>query len=896
MPPPSGPRPVSGSFLARSFATASLSSLHSNMSVDTLEAASIAPFTRTSSGSSSGSGPTPRSRRPSNVSSSPGTRRSPNPSSGIGRASETTVRRLMASGMSVHSTQAAKSLASAAKIGEAGLVRALIKAGVPVDAVYHDATALMAAASAGQLEVVQFLARHRAEMDFRGPDGATSLYLASKGGYTDVVVYLLHRRATADVAIASGRSALHVAVQGGYTKIVAELLRHWASTQRKDGAGRGAREYATANCQEIAKMLDDFDRKTALLNATAAGELEAVKYLITRGDDLETCGPEDETALLVAAGGGAGRVGIARVLLDAGADRTAVLKTGSSALHLAVKAAGARGGAAMVNLLLQEGVDSRSLDARGNRAHDYADDPDVVRALERHDSRMKLLFAAEAGNLSLVIHHTTHGADIDTRGRADGVTPLLAAVQKECADVAQYLLEKGADVNAASKCGGLTSLHVAAEQGDCEMVECLLHHGADLTLADVHGKLALDYAVDDRVIDILNKYTSALDKENRSGGNQKLAFEEPISEPITSESCSSTKSSISRRGDNESIAILGEAIETKSADEILAVHDEGETELRLGVTTESHLNEEHGSTLAMDQPDHSIDDLTNSIRSNWSCSGPPPSYSSYLRVQPPSPNDTDLLAAVQRNDLASLQGILGQNADIEVRSEGNNFTSLCWAAQAGDLEMLQCLLVEGARVDTVTSTGFTPLLLAALGGHADVVQVLLMKSADPEACITRSGFTALLVAAFNGYADVVRHLVKKRVNLEIRSADGSTALHLASEKGHAAVVQLLLAAGSNPNAIAERDGSTALHKAAFMGKSAVVWLLLRSGADPQLKDSKGITAVDQAHSEQLKRILLTTKAARDAGIAAAWWDQWRIRQPDGAPKSMAGSELGAEGL
>lgn len=121
---------------------------------------------------------------------------------------------------------------------------------------------------------------------------------------------------------------------------------------------------------------------------------------------------------------------IARVLLAAGADRAAALKDGSSALHLAVKAAGARGGAAMVTLLLQEGVDPRSLDARGNCAHDYADDPHVVRALERHESKLKLLFAAEAGNLALVIHHATHGADIDTRGRADGVTPLLAAVQK----------------------------------------------------------------------------------------------------------------------------------------------------------------------------------------------------------------------------------------------------------------------------------------------------------------------------------------------------------------------------------------------------------------------------------------------------------------------------------
>ncbi|EGZ25167.1 hypothetical protein PHYSODRAFT_436493, partial [Phytophthora sojae] len=94
-------------------------------------------------------------------------------------------------------------------------------------------------------------------------------------------------------------------------------------------------------------------------------------------------------------------------------------------------------------------------------------------------------------------------------------------------------------------------------------------------------------------------------------------------------------------------------------------------------------------------------------------------------------------------------------------------------------------------------------------------------------------------------------------------ADGSTALHLAAEKGHAKVVQLLLAGGSNPNAATQRDGSTALHKAAFMNNPEVVWLLLRSGADPQLKDAKGVTAVDQADSEELKRILLATSSERD---------------------------------
>nr|KAE8944215.1 hypothetical protein PF009_g6088 [Phytophthora fragariae] len=800
MPPPSGHRSVSGSFLARSVASTSFSSFHSSISVDTSELPS-ASLTRTSSGSSSGSGPTPKSRR-----SPSSTRRSPKPTPAIDRASETIVRRLLASGMSVHSTQAATSLISAAKTGEISLVRALVKAGVPVDAVHHDATAIMAAAGAGQLEV------------------------------------------------------------------------------RKDGAGKTAKEYVTADCQEIAMMLDEFDRKTALLNATVAGDLEAVEFLVARGDDLETCGPEDETALLVAAGGGSSRVEIARVLLAAGADRAAALKNGSSALHLAVKAA-ARGGAAMVTLLLQEGVDPRSLDARGNRAQDYADDPHVVRALERQEARLKLLFAAETGNLSLVSHHATHGAEIETRGRADGVTPLLAAVQKGFADVARFLLDKGADPNAASTVGGLTPLHFAAEQGDYAMLECLLRYGADVNVADVNGKLAREYAIDDQVVELLSRHmetsvTTENCKSRSEDANRYFTADEPITEP---ESLSSCKSNVNcdqdRRSGSESITALADR---KVTDEMRA---DKSGEVRLGaILNEAHATKEHDPINAINQRENSVEELSNSI---CSCSEPPPSYQSYLRVQS---TEASLLTAVQRNDLETARRLLALDVDIELRSEDNNFTPLCWAAQAGNLEMVQLLIVEGAQVDAATTSGFTPLLLAASAGHAHVVQQLLMKGADSEACIKRSGFTALLVAVFNNYVGVVRHLVKKRVNLEVRSADGSTALHLAAEKGHAAVVQLLLAGGSNTNATIQRDGSTALHKAAFMNKPAVVWLLLRGGADPQLEDDKGLTAADQADSEQLKRILLATRSERDAGVTEAWWDQWQIRQLAAVPNATTGGE------
>ncbi|RLN90567.1 hypothetical protein BBJ28_00015925 [Nothophytophthora sp. Chile5] len=823
------------------------------------------------------------------------------------RAAETTVRRQFSAGMSVASSQAANSLVSAATTGELALVRALVKVGVLVDAAYKGVTALMAAASNGQLEVLRFLVRHRANVDFRRADGATALYLACQGGYTDVALYLLKRYATADVITATGKTALHAAVQGGHTAIVSELLRCWASTRRKDGAGKRASEYVSADKPEITTLLAAQDKKTALLDAVRSGELDVVEYLLTRGHALDTRNLQEETALLVAAGGGSGRVEITRALLAAGADRSDALEDGSSALHIAVRAAGARGGAKMVQLLLQEGVDSRSLDTRGKRASEYADDPHVVQALERHDARHKLLYAAEAGDLNLVMHHVAHGAALDSRGRADGATPLLAAVQNAHADVAQHLLESGADPNAAATVGGLTPLHVAAAQNAFEMVECLLHHGANMQLADHSGKLPGDYATD-RVLELLNKMmvetriATGSNDHRTTKDDARPTEEEPLPESSIVDSANSSQGSRSemQMANNESSAIHDNAIPTAGMnDSELTVAVAGEVALENEVVVGQVVEE------AVGQADQSTEGLTDNIQ-QWCFSVPPPAYDTHTHVPPPlagdamsgneslqptpvDPNaDTDrLLIAVRRNDLETMRSLLPYEGDIEARSKTNSYTSLCWAAKVGNLEMVQCLAAEGAMVNASTPSGYTPLLLAASFGHAEVVQHLLMKGADSEAFVPRNGYTALLHAADKGYADVVHHLVKRRVNVDARSTDGSTALHLAASMGRAAVVQLLLAGGADVAAVTHGNKFTALHLASSMDHSNVVWLLLGSGADPQAKDSKGLSAADVAHSNQLRRVLLASKAERTASSTEAWWGQWRSRGPVGSTGGAA---------
>lgn len=131
-----------------------------------------------------------------------------------------------------------------------------------------------------------------------------------------------------------------------------------------------------------------------------------------------------------------------------------------------------------------------------------------------------------------------------------------------------------------------------------------------------------------------------------------------------------------------------------------------------------------------------------------------------------------------------------------------------------------------------------PLIDAARNGDAEAVRSLLAQGADANTA-QGDGMTALHVAAERGHGAVTDLLLSAGADVEAKTRIGSyTPLHLASRSGHGQIVRALLEAGADPRAVTTNSGVTPLHlaAAAMDGAEAVV-ALVEHGAEIDAREA-----------------------------------------------------------
>ncbi|MCC7123990.1 MAG: ankyrin repeat domain-containing protein [Acidobacteria bacterium] len=203
---------------------------------------------------------------------------------------------------------------------------------------------------------------------------------------------------------------------------------------RRGRFGRSLCAALLATC--VAAGLHASDDVT-VAEAARSGDVEAVRALLKKGEDVNEAQGDGMTALHWAAQ--AGRADLVQMLLAAGANAKATTRLGGyMPLHLASQG----GHAATVAALIAAGaaVDERTATGAS-----------------------PLMFAARAGSTDTVTRLLENGADINAAERANGQTALMIAAGLNRADVVTLLLAKGADAVVASKVVDLNKLTQAVE-------------------------------------------------------------------------------------------------------------------------------------------------------------------------------------------------------------------------------------------------------------------------------------------------------------------------------------------------------------------------------------------------------------------------------------------------
>jgi ankyrin repeat protein len=139
-------------------------------------------------------------------------------------------------------------------------------------------------------------------------------------------------------------------------------------------------------------------------------------------------------------------------------------------------------------------------------------------------------------------------------------------------------------------------------------------------------------------------------------------------------------------------------------------------------------------------------------------------------------------------------------------------------------------VAAGARPNVALPTGETPLMIAAQGGNAEAVKVLVARGANVDAKGTSMGQTALMWGAAQKHASVVRVLIELGADVNARSTAGFTPLIFAARNGDLETSRLLLAAGANVND-ASTDGTTALLMSTVRGHTEYAKFLVENGAN-----------------------------------------------------------------
>ncbi|KAL2691304.1 hypothetical protein Neosp_001685 [[Neocosmospora] mangrovei] len=199
---------------------------------------------------------------------------------------------------------------------------------------------------------------------------------------------------------------------------------------------------------------------------------------------------------------------------------------------------------------------------------------------------------------------------------------------------------------------------------------------------------------------------------------------------------------------------------------------------------------------------------------------------------------TTLHEKATRGTLSNKEDINNQRIFVNVQ-DVCGWTPLHYAASSKNQEMVGTLLGMGADPKLTDFRGYTAAHHACLSGCVRTLRLVLWFEANMDER-TMNGLTMMHLAAAKGHDDIVAFLLRVWEGgrlATMKDFDGRTAAHWAAAGGHGRVVEML-AVGMD---VQECHGLTPLHIAVLAGHKHLISTLHGLSAEGEVKDAKGYT-------------------------------------------------------
>lgn len=174
----------------------------------------------------------------------------------------------------------------------------------------------------------------------------------------------------------------------------------------------------------------------------------------------------------------------------------------------------------------------------------------------------------------------------------------------------------------------------------------------------------------------------------------------------------------------------------------------------------------------------------------------PPSPSTHAHLSPLLTINM-LRKAVSRGDVKEVRALLTRGSSDFCDPE-HSLTLLHWAVGHDHVDVAELLLKSGATIGVPDSDGFLVIHRAAWQGNLDLTRLLLRNGAAVDAAGGAKQRSPLILASMRGHSDIVALLVEEgHADIDFRDKEGLSAVEHAALLGKDVVVKYLMERGAD---------------------------------------------------------------------------------------------------